>query len=286
MPIVFSFYSTNSLSTLQGSFSTLLTHNQAHEEGIWSVCWARGGSDEAKERIVTGSLDDTVKAWTFREDPEPHLDLRYIFDGHSLGVISVDISADGKKAATSSIDCHIRFWDLDSGNPVEGTKHTSKIDAGPIDSWTIAYSPDMSLIATGNHTGKIIVYSTEDGKRVKEKLEADKQPKTTGKQPFFLSVAFSPDGTKVASGATDGFIKIFDVGSDEVKLIQSIEGHAMPVRTLAFSPDSRYLITGSDDQHINLYDLNAQRPLSTLSGHGSWVLCVDFSPDGRRFASR
>ena len=60
----------------------------------------------------------------------------------------------------------------------------------------------------------------------------------------------------------------------------------MPVRTLAFSPDSQHLITGSDDQHINLYDLsNTERPLSTLSGHGSWFLCVHFSPDGKRFSS-
>lgn len=202
------------------------------------------------------------------------MDLRYIFEGHSLSVISVDISSDGKIAATSSMDCHIRFWDLESGNAVQGT--ASSIDAGPIDSWTIAYSPDVSMIATGNLAGRINLYSTSTGK-LQTKLD------TTGK--FSLSVAFSPDGRRIASGAIDGFIKIYDVESG--KLLQSIEGHAMPVRTLTFSPDSRYLITGSDDQHINLYDLeNTERPLSTLSGHGSWVLCVDFSPDGKRFASR
>lgn len=59
----------------------------------------------------------------------------------------------------------------------------------------------------------------------------------------------------------------------------------MPIRTLAFSPDSQYLITGSDDYHIKVYQVTNLDPISTLSGHGSWVLSVAFSPNNLNFAS-
>ena len=239
---------------------------------------------------MSGSLDDTVKAWLWSVAPlMPHafpddlrlrvprnedegLELRYIFEGHSLGVVSVDISCDGRTAATSSLDCHIRFWDLESGSAAPGV---SNIDAGPIDSWTIAFSPDSSLIATGNHAGKINLFSTETGKS-HERLE------TMGK--FAMSVAFSPDGKWIACGVVDGMIKVFDVESG--KMVHALEGHAMPVRTLAFSPDSGNLMTGSDDSHIKIYDMRNAEPIATLSGHGSWVLCVDASPTSTQLASR
>ena len=200
------------------------------------------------------------------------MELRYIFEGHSLGVVSVDISCDGRTAATSSLDCHIRFWDLESGSAAPGV---SNIDAGPIDSWTIAYSPDSSLIATGNHAGRINLYSTETGKS-HERLE------TMGK--FAMSVAFSPDGKWLACGVVDGMIKVFDVASG--KMVHALEGHAMPVRSLTFSPDSCNLITASDDSHIKIYDMRNVEQIATLSGHGSWVLCVDASPKGNELASR
>ena len=107
------------------------------------------------------------------------LELRYIFEGHSLGVVSVDISSDGHYAVSSSLDCHIRFWDLDSGSPAQDM--AASIDAGPTDSWTVCFSPDASLVATGCQGGKINLFSTETGKLVK-KLD------TTAK--FALSVAF------------------------------------------------------------------------------------------------
>lgn len=42
-----------------------MLHQQtaAHEDAIWSVAWSRGGDEESRSRIVSGSLDDTVKAW-------------------------------------------------------------------------------------------------------------------------------------------------------------------------------------------------------------------------------
>ena len=211
------------------------------------------------------------------------LELRYIFEGHSLGVVSVDISADGKIAATSSLDCHIRFWDLESGNPAEGK--VSVVDAGPVDSYSITFSPDSKLIATGGQEGRISIYNAETGK----KISTEKKMDTNGKFP--LSVKFSPDGYEVASGAVDGIIRIFDIESGKEK--SKLDGHAAPVRGLAyFKPDSdgdsNILVTGSDDHLVSIYDLrvqNTSQPVCFLSGHGSWVLSVDTSPDGSVFAS-
>lgn len=63
----------------------------------------------------------------------------------------------------------------------------------------------------------------------------------------------SPDGKYIASGAIDGIINIFDVAAN--KLCHTLEGHAVPIRSLCFSPDSQYLLTGSDDGHMKLYDV-------------------------------
>lgn len=53
------------------------------------------------------------------------LELQWTLEGHQLGVVSVDISHNGAIAASSSLDAHIRVWDLDSG------KQIKSMDAGP-----------------------------------------------------------------------------------------------------------------------------------------------------------
>lgn len=53
------------------------------------------------------------------------LDLQWTLEGHQLGVVSVDISHTGSIAASSSLDAHIRLWDLETG------KQIKSIDAGP-----------------------------------------------------------------------------------------------------------------------------------------------------------
>ena len=63
----------------------------------------------------------------------------------------------------------------------------------------------------------------------------------------------SPDGKYVASGAIDGIINVFDVSS--AKLLHTLEGHAMQIRSLTFSPDSQRLLTGSDDGQMKIYDV-------------------------------
>jgi len=99
-----------------------------------------------------------------------------------------------------------------------------------------------------------------------------------------LSVAWSPDGKRLACGSMDGTISVFDV--PRAKFLHHLEGHFMAVRSLVYSPyDPRVLFTASDDGNIHMYDAEGKALVGTMSGHASWVLCVDVSPDGAAIAS-
>lgn len=79
-------------------------------------------------------------------------------------------------------------------------------------------------------------------------------------------------------------IKMYDVETG--KITTTLEGHAMPIRSLVFSPDGKYLISGSDDCHAKVYEVKTGELLATLSGHGSSILNVAFSPKNNYFATR
>lgn len=240
--------------------------------------------------IVSGAIgaaseSPEVKVWRVEKDRIEHI---HSLTGHSLGVVSVDVSPNGKcklinvpkllpvtnvslflDIASSSLDSTLCLWNAEDG------KLLNQISLGPVDLWTIAFSPNNKHVISGSNDGKISMYNVETGK---SEHVLDPQ---NGK--FTLSLAYSPDGKYIASGALDGIINIFDVEAG--KVVQTLEGHAMSVRSLCFSPDSQMLLTASDDRHMKLYDVAHSDVVQTLSGHGSWVLSVSFAGDGKRFAS-
>uniref|UniRef100_A0A8C0L1Z1 Superkiller complex protein 8 n=1 Tax=Canis lupus dingo TaxID=286419 RepID=A0A8C0L1Z1_CANLU len=75
----------------------------------------------------------------------------------------------------------------------------------------------------------------------------------------------------------------FDIATG--KLLHTLGGHAMPIRSLIFSPDSQLLVTASDDSYIKIYDVQHANLDGTLNGHASWVLNVAFCPDDTHFVS-
>jgi len=82
----------------------------------------------------------------------------------------------------------------------------------------------------------------------------------------------------------DGMIAVFDVA--RAKFLHHLEGHYMPVRSMVYSPvDPRVLFTACDDTHVHMYDAEGKSLVGTMSGHASWVLSIDASPDGAAVAT-
>ena len=66
------------------------------------------------------------------------------------------------------------------------------------------------------------------------------------------AVAFSPDGTRIASGSDDKKLIIWDARSGE--RTATLEGHTHRVTSVAFSPDGTRIVSGSWDQKLIIWD--------------------------------
>lgn len=110
---------------------------------------------EVNDFIVTGSLDDSVKVWNVKDKK---LELRQQLSGHSLGVVSVAVSNDGSTIASSSLDSGLCIWSSETGQLLNQTA------LGPVDLWTVTFSPDGKYVISGSHEGKISLYSVETAK--------------------------------------------------------------------------------------------------------------------------
>ena len=97
------------------------------------------------------------------------------------------------------------------------------------------------------------------------------------------SLAYSPDGTLLASGSWDRKIKLWDVATRTNTA--TLEGHTGWVSALAFSPNGTVLVSGAWDRTVKLWDVVTEKNIDTLEEHTAWVNSVVFSRDGTLLAS-
>jgi len=93
-----------------------------------------------------------------------------------------------------------------------------------------------------------------------------------------LAIAYSPDGSVLASGAADGTIKFWDIKSGRLK--RTLKAHSDSVEALSYSADSKILASSSSDGSIKLWEVKSGQLKQKFEGVGEWVKVLSYSPDG------
>jgi len=104
----------------------------------------------------------------------------------------------------------------------------------------------------------------------------------TEHERWITCLAFSPDGTRLATGSDDKTARIWDTSTGESLAV--LNGHEGLVSGLAFSPDGTRLATGLL-KTVCIWDANTGESLAVLKGHRYEIYCLALSPDGTRLAT-
>ena len=197
--------------------------------------------------------------------------IRMTLNQHGTRVLSVDYRPDGKQFATIGDDGTVMIWEAQTG------KELLRLSGGttPSDLVTaqrIAYSPDGKLLAACDRN-QVKIYDPETG----ELLQS-----LAGHQMDTSVVAFSRDGTHIASGDILGHIVIWDTASGDS--LRELTGHAAEIEDLTFTPDGKHLITASADATMKIWDIATSDLLRDYTDFTGLVDSVAFNLDGTRFA--
>jgi WD40 repeat protein len=145
----------------------------------------------------------------------------------------------------------------------------------------LAMARDSRALATIDTGGNVQVWDLRTLRRRGPAFAGSDVPPDV----FSANVAISPDGTRVASGGTDGRIRLWRVGQDPARVppLAKVRGGAL----VAFSPDGRLLAgAGGIDNRVRLWDAGSGRPLGRpFAGFkNAGVSAMAFSPDGKTIA--
>jgi RNA polymerase sigma factor (sigma-70 family) len=196
-------------------------------------------------------------------------------DGKNLVLLS-------RKFMNNQVSSSLTVYNTATGKEVRQLK-------GPDNGFlnTMAISPDGKSLVWSNFDGTIHFWNLETG------VETSQLGKPGGRQNFFSSLRFSPDGKTLAaqSGRT---IKLWDVKSGkELRQLGeeppqnggfvavNVIGFGGTQKTMAFSKDGKKLVAALDGSTLQQWDVASGKEINPSRGHQGAVLSALLSEDGK-----
>jgi RNA polymerase sigma factor (sigma-70 family) len=252
---------------------------KGHTQYVRCLAFARDGTT-----LATGSTDLTVRLWDARAGKQLQC-LR----GHTGDVVAVSLSPNGRVVASAQYEtgrrgegvglevlesCPVRLWDAATG------KQVRLLESGARGVSAVAFAPDGKTLAVGCADQSVSVWELASGQ-----VRAVLRDPESG----VGSVAFSPDG-KLLAASNGKAVRLWDVATGH-ELRRCARGPkdgppgGMETLTVRFSADGKTVASGSGDGSVGRWDVATGKELPRLKRHLHWVMCLDFSPDGKLLAT-
>lgn len=242
-------------------------------------------------RLASGGMDGSIRVWDAETGREVAL-LR----GHAGWVFAIAFSPDGTQLASSSWDRTVRLWEI------AGARELATFRGHELLVFDIAFSPDGRRLvsASMDRTAKVWdlqpatregigLAATDDTSKLEPGDLSQEFRTLRGHHATVQTVTFTPDGTKLISGAWDGMIRIWDVASG--RPVREFSAHSQPISRVDLSPDGTRLMTasgglmGTQAGEVKVWELASGRELTRMHAGEGPLGVAGFSPDGNRIAS-
>lgn len=195
----------------------------------------------------------------------------------------IAFSFDSKLLATSNglNNGNVNVWDLNTLQVIWNPKKEDRpplhnLTAPEVTSWDVAFSPNASVLVTGDYTDRKDVIQLWD-------TETFQLLKRFGENPLGIwihawSLEFTPDGESIIVGYSNK-VKIWNISTEQDTVTFHHANSYNPIE-VACSPDGKIIASGSDNiQAVHLWDSATGNEITRFDMPGG-VMEFDFSPDG------
>ncbi len=189
-------------------------------------------------------------------------------------LMSIDVASDGRRALLGGLGYGVYLRRVDSaGAPVQTdslTANLSSVDA-------VQVSPNSTMIVSGNRLGTLQRRTAAAGTLAATVVDHG---------PEIRGIAFSPDGSTMATCAMDGAIKLWNVATDSlVRILYASADNS--VNDAAWSPDGGQVAgaVGPMDSTVVVFDTASVGPRVRLFGHRGGLWSIVWTPDGTSIIS-